>query len=96
MLEIIISAIKNKQILSFSYDNINRVVEPHTVGRARTGNDLLRCYQIEGGHITSGHEWNLCNLEKIANLSVTGASFDSARPGYKKGDKAMTHIYAEL
>lgn len=96
MLNTIISAIKNKQVLSFSYDNIDRVVEPHTVGRASTGNDLLRCYQTEGGHFTVGHEWDLCKLSKINNLSVTGAYFDSARPGYKKGDKAMTHIYAEL
>ena len=41
-------------------------------------------------------DWNLCDISKISNLSMTGTGFDNARPGYKKGDKDMRHIYAEL
>ena len=35
MLQIIISAIHNRQILSFYYDGLARVVEPHAVGISR-------------------------------------------------------------
>ena len=59
-------------------------------------NDVLRCFQTQGGHVTPGHEWDLCEVSKISNLRETGAVFANARPDYKKGDKGMTHIYAEL
>ncbi len=96
MLQTIISAIHNRQVLSFHYDGLTRIVEPHAVGISRAGNDVLRCYQVQGGHVNSGHDWNLCDISKISNLSMTGTVFDNTRPGYKKGDKGMRHIYAEL
>ena len=63
---------------------------------ARAGNDVLRCYQTKGGHVTHGHDWDLCEFSKISNLNTTGESFANARPDYKKGDKGMSRIYAEL
>jgi len=96
MLQIIIDAIHNRETLSLTYSGINRVVEPHAVGVSRAGNDVLRCFQTQGGHITPGHEWDLFEVSKISNLRGTGHHFASARPDYKKGDKGMTTIYAEL
>jgi len=96
MIQLIIDAIKNRHVLSFSYDGYIRVVEPHAVGESRAGNDVLRCYQTKGGHVTPGHDWDLCELSKISNLKPTGESFANARPDYKKGDKGMVRIYAEL
>jgi len=96
MLNTIIDAINNKSVLSFTYKGIDRVVEPHAVGVSTAGNEVLRCYQIEGGHNKQGHDWDLCTLSKILNLSLTGDSFSSARPGYAKGDKGMSRIYAEI
>lgn len=97
MLQVIINAIKNNQILSFSYNGYSRVVEPHTVGISKvSGKDMLSCYQIEGNHVTAGHKWDLCELSKISNLNLTGGNFSNTRVGYKKGDKRMSRIYAEL
>lgn len=91
----IIDAIKNRQMLSFTYSGLYRVVEPHAVGMSRAGNDVLRCFQIQGGHVTPGHEWDLCDLSKICHLTV-GQSFSGMRPGYARGDKHMVTIYAQL
>jgi hypothetical protein len=96
MLQTIIDAIKNRRVLSFIYDGYHRVVEPHAVGSSTAGNDVLRCYQTEGGHVTLGHDWDLCELSKISTLQLTGGNFANARPDYKKGDKGMSRIYAEL
>lgn len=96
MLTTIIAAIKNRHTLSFSYSGIPRVVEPHAVGSSTAGNDVLRCYQTHGGHVTPGHEWDLCKLSKISKLTDTGEVFAIARPGYKKNDRDMHRIYAEL
>ena len=58
--------------------------------------DLLRCYQIVGGHRSEKpHSWELLKIEKISGLSL-GSPFSGPRPEYKRGDKAMSTIYAQL
>jgi hypothetical protein len=96
MLQTIIKSIQTRQVLTFTYSGITRVAEPHAVGLSRAGNDVLRCFQTQGGHINSGHEWDLCEVSKISNLRATGQSFVGERPGYKRGDSHMTNIYAQL
>jgi hypothetical protein len=96
MKQTIIDAINNLQVLTFTYSGIPRVVEPHTLGISRTGKEVLRCYQTHGGHVTPGHEWDLCELSKISNLMISGAYFQTPRPGYSKGDRQMISIFAQL
>lgn len=94
--ELIVDAIRNLQTLTVTYDGLVRVVEPHAVGKAHTGNHSLRCYQTAGGHIKPGHDWDLMLVSKMRDLAKTGGTFAGPRPGYKKGDSAMAEIYAEL
>ena len=96
MLQTIISAIKNRQVLSLTYKGIHRIVEPHTAGVSKKGHDVLSCYQTQGSHIKPGHEWDLLTVSKISNLSATGDLFSGTRPGYARNDSRMTRIYAEI
>ena len=96
MLQTIISAIQNRQEVSFTYDGIDRIALPAAVGVSRTGKDVLRCYQTQGGHINPGHKWDLCTLAKITNLQLTGKTFENNPPEYKRGDKGMLKRYAQL
>ncbi len=89
-------AIRNRHYLTFTYKGIVRVVQPAAIGVSRAGNDALRCYQTQGAHNTDGHDWNLCTLDEISGLSVSGEKFAEDPPGYKRGDKGMVKIYAEL
>src|SRR5664279_3427099 len=68
----IITAIKNQEVLSLTYDGISREVEPHAYGFSNKGNELLRCYQISGGHHAERpHEWELLTVSKISALANT-------------------------
>jgi hypothetical protein len=96
MLETIINAIRSREVLSFTYDGLARVLEPHAVGLSTAGNNVLRCYQTQGSHVTPDHEWDLCKISKISDLRTTGQHFVGERPGYRRGDKHMTNIFAEL
>ncbi len=96
MINTIINAINNREEISFIYSGLSRVAQPATVGVSTRGNDVLRCYQTEGGHVTPGHEWDLCYVADISDLKPTGRHFTNNPPGYKKGDRAMVSIYAEL
>ena len=96
MTQLIIDAINNLQVLKFTYSGIDRVVEPHAIGISSTGKILLRCFQTLGGHVTPRHEWDLCELSKISNLSFSGDYFQTPRPGYRKGDSHMIRVFAQL
>ena len=96
MRHIIEDAIRNRRYLKFTYEGIARVVQPAAIGVSRTGNEVLRCFQTEGAHNTDGHEWNLCTLTEITGLRVTAKTFEAPPPGYKRGDKGLVKIYAEL
>jgi hypothetical protein len=96
MSQIIIDAINTLQVLKLTYSGIDRVVEPHALGISRTGKVLLRCFQTQGSHITSGHAWDLFELSKISNLGFAGDYFIGPRPGYRKGDSQMVRILAQL
>jgi hypothetical protein len=91
----IIYAIKNRRALSFVYDGCKRVVEPHAYGEAQSG-DVLRAFQIAGQSNSGKLGWHLFLIEKMQNFSVDEAVFAGPRPGYKRGDPAMSRIYAEL
>lgn len=96
MLDVIINAVRHKQVLAFTYDGFDRIVEPHAVGISRAGNEVLRCFQTHGRHVNPNHDWDLCELSKMTGLQITGANFQLPRPGYKRGDKGMQRIYEEL
>lgn len=96
MLEQIKQAIRLRQELFFMYEGFQRTVQPATFGLSLQGNPVLRCYQVAGGHVAQGHDWDLCLLSKISGLRTTGNAFAQNPPGYKRGDKGMMEIYAEL
>ena len=96
MLQTIINAIRNREVLLFTYSGFDRTVQPAAVGESRAGKDVIRCYQTAGGHVTPGHEWDLCEISKISNLRANGQHFSGEPPEYKRGDKGMVKIYAEL
>ncbi len=96
MLKTLISAIEGRKEISFTYSNLPRVAQPAAIGVSSAGNVVLRCYQTEGGHITPGHEWDLCTISNIRNLEVTSDTFVIDPPHYKRGDRHMREIYAQL
>lgn len=90
-------AIRERRILTFSYDGYPRVVEPHCHGITTAGKEALRCYQISGSS-SSGTVpgWHMMTVDKIVGLSVASSSFSGTRPGYNRGDRNMSTIFEQL
>jgi hypothetical protein len=93
---IISEAIQNKRILELRYHRYSRVVEPHAYGRDKSGEEVLRCYQISGGS-ESGERtgWKLLKVGEASSLHITGDSF-TQRPDYRRNDKDMEYIFCQL
>lgn len=91
MRTLIVEAIQNRVRLNFDYNGYGRTVEPHTLGISSHGNVLLRAYQTSGGS-SSGSipAWRLFNADRITALTLDSSCFQNPRPGYTRGDSAMT------
>ncbi|MDC8770944.1 hypothetical protein [Roseateles albus] len=90
-------AIQNRNLLSFSYDGLRRVVEPHTLGRDTKGHMALRAYQVAGGSESGEHVgWKMFHVDEMFGASVQSQVFAGPRSGYKRGDKAFQTILAQL
>ena len=86
----IISAIQNQRTLTFNYHGERRTVEPHCYGMDTKGHEALRAYQ------TGGKGWRLFHLSDVVGLVDVGESFDGPRPDYRRNDRGMSQIFAQL
>ena len=91
------SAIEDRQVISFTYDGLPRVVQPATYGRTTAGKLTLRGCQVGGtSHSNRLPCWELYTVSKIASLSSVGEVFESfALSGYTRGDSAFNAIIAQ-
>lgn len=86
----IISAIQGQRTLTFNYHGERRTVEPHCYGLDTKGHEALRAFQ------RGSKGWRLFHVSEIAGLVDVGEGFDGPRPDYKRNDKGMSRIYAQL
>jgi hypothetical protein len=91
------SAIENRQVISFIYDGLPRVVQPATYGETGTGKLSLRGCLVAGQSRRNQLPcWELYTEAKMEHLSLTGEVFESfASDGYTRGDSAFSTIRAE-
>lgn len=91
------SAIHNRQVISFTYDGMHRVVQPATYGQTTTGKLTLRACQVGGASRRNTVPcWELYTEAKIVDPSLTGEVFETfALSGYTRGDSGFTRIIAE-
>ena len=88
--QLITAAINDRRIITFDYDALPRIVEPHALGYTSKGALVFRGYQNpEIG-------WKLFTVEKCENLLVTADQFDRPREGYRMEDKYIPQIIAQL
>jgi predicted DNA-binding transcriptional regulator YafY len=93
----IVSAIRERRVVKFIYNNSPRVVEPQTFGTSTTGNPILRGYQVAGAS-SSGKPrgLRLFEVSKIAALEITNTPFPEARPEHNPQDSAMSKVWISL
>ncbi|MEA3189397.1 MAG: hypothetical protein QOD99_3227 [Chthoniobacter sp.] len=97
MEETIISAIKSRRVIQFTYADTVRIVEPQTYGISTAGHPVLRGYQLSGGS-KSGQSagLKLYELAKMFALRNTGEPFSKAQAAHNQKDSAMSKVIASL
>lgn len=94
--DLIVKAIKNKNVIKFYYEDGIRIVEPHCYGITTANNYGLRAYQVDGYSSSGKMGWKMYDLGKARDIEILDKSFHDSRLDYKKGDKGMIEIFIEL
>jgi hypothetical protein len=95
--EMFVRAIRDKQVLRFTYNGHMRLVEPHAYGVAATGETVLHAFQIEGESASIPPPgWRTFNVNLIVDLVVTERRFLEARPDYVRGELGLQAVWAAL
>jgi len=95
--EIMIRAIREKQVLRFNYNGHARVVEPHAYGVNATGEVVLHAFQTEGDSSSRPPPgWRTFNVGLIEELAATNERFSQARAGYVPGEPPLETVWAVL
>jgi hypothetical protein len=95
--EMFVRAIRDKQVLRFTYNGHVRWVEPHAYGVAATGETVLHAFQIEGESAsTPPPGWRSFSVSLIEGPVVTERRFLEARPDYVKGEPGLQVVWAAL
>lgn len=91
------AALERRRVLELRYDGFSRWVEVHAVGISTAGHDVMRCWQVRGGSV-SGETvgWKLMRLDEAWQPFLTAEQSLAPRPGYKRGDRDMVRIIAQV
>lgn len=94
MINELATAIAKRRRVTFTYDGLPRIAEPHAVGRSSKDKPVLRAYQFDGDTGTD-LGWKLFSVDKIADLRLD-AEFVGPRDGYKRDDAYIPNMVAQL
>jgi hypothetical protein len=84
-------AIRSGHRLKLSLAEGEYLVEPHLLGRNRSGKTLLRAFQLCGpDRPKEATPWKVFDLDSIQHAVEAGERFRNPRPGYKPNDPTMT------
>lgn len=97
-MNVIRQAIEQRRVLSFSYETSPRTVIPAALGVHRSsGNLILRAYQIAGA-TESGRLplWRMFTVSDMVRVTILDETFEESPRGYRRGDRTMSQIMAQL
>lgn len=90
-------AIRERRLLSFTYDGLPRTVVPAVYGHNWRGAKTLRAYQVSGASRSATDQpWRLFTVAKIASCVVVDERFADAPPGYRRPDSAFRLVVEQL
>jgi predicted DNA-binding transcriptional regulator YafY len=94
---IVCRGIRERRLLTLSYGDSERVVEPYIVGDDHAGDRLLSAYQLGGGSASGQtHGWKTFRMDRITHVELTVERFHGARPEYREDDGAFARVICRV
>ncbi|MBA2864933.1 WYL domain-containing protein [Methanococcus maripaludis] len=71
------TAIKSKKTVTFQYEGLPRVVEPHMIAITDTGKWILKAFQTWTFESRNRPDWKFYSIPNIKDLIMMNKSFES-------------------
>jgi hypothetical protein len=93
-----IEAMQSGVVLRLTYSGgYTRDVEVHAVGVSLSGQEVMRCWQLRGdGGPVEAPGWTFARLDEPRMVTRTGEKSKAPRAGYKRGDRALRRVIAQI
>jgi len=96
-IDITTSALRQQKRLRLNYGGYRRTVEVHSIGTSKEGKIMIRVWQTDGdSQSKQSIGWKLFDLGEASEVAIVDEASEAPRAGYKRGDRAMAEIVAEL
>lgn len=98
MIPEITQAIRDRRVLVFRYEDLDRTVEPHLYGVHRdSGNEILVAWQV-GGFSHSGDRpgWRNFLASDVRQLRLLDETFATPRAGYNPSDEQFRFVFERV
>lgn len=98
MIPAIAQAVRERRLLTFRYEGLDRTVEPHLYGEHRdSGNETLVAWQVGGfSHSRDRPGWRNFLAADIRELRLLAQTFASPRPGYNPSDERFRFVFERI
>jgi hypothetical protein len=101
VLDLIVTAIQTKQIVTATYQGRLRIMCPHVVGykNGKNGEELNALFfQFSGeskSGLPAGGEWRCIHVDQLTDISIAPGDWHTG-PNHSKPQTCVDHIIAEV
>ncbi|HEX5385992.1 MAG TPA: WYL domain-containing protein [Gemmatimonadales bacterium] len=93
--EQLVRATQEHRVVTFMYDGLRRMVEPHMVALHGAGEAVLMGYQTAGFSRTGEVPgWRTFIVSEVQDLDVLDRTFPGPRPDFNAAHQELTEIFA--
>src|SRR5258706_8614431 len=90
-------ALQKNVCLEIRYDGYTRDVEVHAVGVSSAGHSVMRVWQVRGGSVHNEPVgWKMLRLDEAVGVALLVERSQAPRSGYKRNDRGMQRIIAQI
>lgn len=94
---IICRGVRERRLVTLSYGDSERLVEPYVFGDDHAGDRLLSAYQLSGGSASGQTRgWKTFRMDRITRVELTGEHFHGTRPEYREDDGAFARVICRV
>lgn len=93
----ICTAIRDRYLLTFDYNGLQRIVAPYCYGVSMRDVEVLRAVQLRGSSSSGGFGFGkLWALKYMSNVAISDESFVPDDPDYNPQDSAMKTVICHI
>lgn len=91
--DLMCQAVVAGHLVALSYGGYDRLVEPHLHGYTAAGEEVVLCWQREGGSISAdSSHWRLFRIRQIEDFSILEAAF-APRPDFSPLTREIRSVH---